>query len=59
MTDDSISTTTLAETQNFMIYRADEPDGEATYHVELGQVTVHFFKEEWEEFLTLARMVKD
>ena len=59
MTDDNISTTTLAETQNFMIYRADEPDGEATYHVELGQVTVHFFKEEWEEFLTLARLVKD
>ena len=59
MTDDNISTTTLAETQNFMIYRADEPDGEPTYHVELGQVTVHFFKEEWEEFLTLARMVKD
>ncbi len=57
MTDDDISTTTLAETQNFMIYRADEPDGEATYHVELGQVTVHFFKEEWEEFLTLVRAV--
>jgi hypothetical protein len=57
MTDDNITTTTLAETQNFMIYRADEPDGEATYHVELGQVTVHFFQEEWEEFLALARLV--
>ena len=52
---DEIDTTTLAETQNFMIYRADEPDGEATYHLELGQVTVHLFKEEWEEFLALVR----
>jgi len=52
---EDITTTTLAETQNYMIYRADEPDGEATYHVELGQVTVHLFKEEWEEFLTLVR----
>ncbi len=54
---DDINTTTLAETQNYLIYRADEPDGEATYHLELGQVTVHMFKEEWEEFLALARAV--
>ncbi len=55
---DDINTTTLAETDNFMIYQAEEPDGETTYHVELGQVTVHFFKEEWEEFLTLVRMLQ-
>jgi hypothetical protein len=24
-----------------------------TYHLELGTVTVHFFREEWEEFLAL------
>lgn len=58
MPDDDIKTTTLAETKDFMIYRAEEPDGEATYHVELGQVTVHFFKEEWEEFLELVAAVK-
>ena len=54
---EDINTTTIAETQNYLIYRADEPDGEATYHLELGQVTVHLFKEEWEEFLALARAV--
>jgi hypothetical protein len=54
---DDINTTTIAETANFLIYRADEPDGEATYHLELGQVTVHMFKEEWEEFLALVRTV--
>ena len=43
----------LAETENFGLWRADEPDGETTYHLELGTVTLHFFREEWEEFLGL------
>lgn len=48
-----VNTDTLAETSNFLAWRAREPDGEETYHLELGQVTVHFFEEEWEEFLSL------
>ena len=44
----------LAESENFSVWRADEPDGEATYHLELGTVTVHFFREEWDEFLELV-----
>ena len=44
-------TQTLAETENYLVWRAEEPDGEITYHVELNNVTVHFFQEEWEEFL--------
>ena len=43
----------LAESENFSLWRAEEPDGETTYHMELGAVTVHFFREEWEEFLAL------
>jgi len=46
---------TLAETKNFEIWQADEPDGETTYHLELGIVTLHLFQEEWEEFLTLVK----
>ena len=50
---------TIVETDNYTIWRADEPDEEATYHLELNNVTIHFFKEEWEEFLELAkRLVK-
>jgi hypothetical protein len=48
-----IPTTILAETQNYMVWTADEPDGETSYNVELGSVTLHFFKEEWDEFLRL------
>lgn len=50
-----VETSTLAESSNFMAWKAEEPDGEQTYHLELGQVTVHFFNEEWDEFLSLMR----
>ncbi len=48
-----IRTETLAETENYMVYSAVEPDGEPTWHLELGNVTLHFFREEWEELLAL------
>ena len=48
-------TQTIAETDNYLAWKAEEPDGEPTYHVELNNVTVHFFEEEWNEFLQLVR----
>ncbi len=51
-------TNTLAETDNYMVWMADEPDGETTYHIELNSVTLHFFEEEWEEFLELVNNLK-
>jgi hypothetical protein len=50
--------TVIAETDNFMIWTADDDEGETTYNLELGHVTLHLFKEEWEEFLKLIRAVK-
>jgi hypothetical protein len=59
--DDSLepTTKTIAETENYLAWRADEPDGERTYHLELNNVTLHFFKEEWQEFLDLIDLVLD
>ncbi len=51
-------TETIAETDNFMAWKAEEPDGETTYHIELNNVTVHFFEEEWGEFMQLIRDLK-
>ena len=51
-------TETIGETDNFLAWKADEPDGETTYHIELNSVTVHFFDEEWKEFLQLVRNLK-
>ena len=56
--NDEPMTETLAETENFLVWKAEEPDGETTYHIELNNVTVHFFDEEWREFLELARLLK-
>jgi len=49
------TTETLVETENYIVWKASEPDGETTYHLELNSVTVHFFDEEWREFLELVR----
>ena len=49
------NTETIAETENFLAWKAEEPDGEVTYHIELNNVTVHFFEEEWTEVLALTR----
>lgn len=49
------NTDVIAETDNYIAWLAEEPDGETTYHLELNNVTLHFFKEEWEEFLELVR----
>ncbi|MBN1146978.1 MAG: hypothetical protein JXA78_06970 [Anaerolineales bacterium] len=49
------TTEVIAETDSYLAWKAEEPDGETTYHLELNNVTVHFFKEEWDEFLELAQ----
>jgi hypothetical protein len=49
-----IKTDTITETENYIAWSAEEPDGEITFHLELNNLTIHFFKEEWEEFLRIA-----
>jgi hypothetical protein len=51
------TTEVIAETDNFLAWTADEPDGEKTFHLELSNITVHFFKEEWDEFLELVKLL--
>ncbi len=53
-----LTTETIVETENFAVWSANEPDGEVTYHLELNNVTVHFFQEEWDEFLDLVKKLK-
>jgi hypothetical protein len=57
--DLDINTQILAETDNmhYQVWKADEPDGETTYHLELNNVTIHFFTEEWQEFLLLIKLL--
>ena len=53
--NDNMKTKTLAETENYIAWEVEEPDGEITYHLQLNNLTVHFFKEEWEELLELIK----
>lgn len=46
-----VKTTILAETENNLVWMAEEPDEETTYHLQINNVTIHFFQEEWDEFL--------
>lgn len=53
-----IKTTTLTETENMGAWKAVEPDGEVVYNLQLNNVTIHFFQEEWDEFLELVKGLK-
>lgn len=51
--DMQIAVETLVETERYTIWRAKEPDGELQYHLDMENVTLHFFQEEWDEFLSV------
>lgn len=42
---------------NYSVWRTEEPDGEVTFQLQLNNVTIHFFKEEWDEFLLLIKQL--
>ena len=52
-------TMTIAETESYLAWKAEEPDGETTFHLELNNVTLHFFREEWQEFFDLVDLELD
>ena len=55
---DELDATMLAETENFMVWLS-EAEGEKLFHIELGSATLHLLSEEWDEFLTLVKMLQD
>ncbi|HLU10406.1 MAG TPA: hypothetical protein VK003_12105 [Oceanobacillus sp.] len=61
MTDNGgdVQVETLAETENYVAWVSHEPDGEDVYHLELGPVTLHFYKEEFDEVLQLIAEVDE
>jgi hypothetical protein len=51
--NNDLPTDTLAETENFVAWISEDDEGELTYHLELNNITLHFFREEWQELLKL------
>lgn len=47
----------LAETENYMVYITHDEEGETVYHVEVFNITLHFYEEEWKEFASLIQAI--
>ena len=46
----------IAETENYIdLGSHGTPMAKSPIHIELGAVTLHFFREEWDEFLQLTK----
>lgn len=52
---DDIKIETLAETDLCAAWKAVEPDGETTYNLQINNVTINFFEEEWKEFIGFVK----
>lgn len=50
-------TAIIAESDDCFAYTAEEPDGELTYHLQINNVTMHFFMEEWQNTLEFLKKV--
>ena len=48
---------TIIETDVWFAYTAKEPDGEITYHLQINNITLHFFNEEWQVAINFLREV--
>ena len=47
----------IVESEDNYLYSAKEPDGEETYHLQIGNVTMHFFLEEWQSAIKFLEKV--
>jgi hypothetical protein len=56
--NNDLPTDSLAETENYAAWVSEDDEGELTYHLELNNVTLHFFREEWQELLKLIDEAK-
>jgi hypothetical protein len=50
---DDAPLTMLAETERFAVLLGEDLDGEQIYNIELGNVTIHLFVDEWKELIQL------
>jgi len=55
---DELDANLMAETENYMVWNSEDED-EMLYHLELGGITLHMLSEEWNEFLTLIKIILD
>ena len=55
--DNDFNLEPLSETENYMVFSTEDEEGETVYHVEVFNITLHFYKDEWDEFLALMHSI--
>ena len=45
----------LAETENLIVWRSKDGDAGYIYHLEIGNISLHFVPEEWEELVVVMK----
>lgn len=50
--EENVKIEPIVETENFAVLKATS-DEEVVYHVEMFNLTLHFFEDEWREFIAL------
>jgi hypothetical protein len=53
---DELDADLVAETENYMVWTS-EVEGGVMFHLELGGISLHLTDEEWDELVTLMRVV--
>jgi len=48
----------LAETESYAVVVSEEDDGEHIYNLELGNITLHLYQDEWAELLELINSAR-
>lgn len=51
--DDEVRIEPLVETENYEVVRVTDPEGQVVYHLDLFNLTIRFFEDEWDEFVGL------
>ncbi len=55
--DNDFNLEPLSETENYMVFSTQDEEGETVYHVEVFNITLHFYQDEWDEFLALLHSI--
>ncbi len=59
MTSKQNSTEIIVRSEDYLVLRANDAEGEPVYHIDLGQCIIRYFEEEWLEFKEFASLEFD
>mgnify|MGYP001166053639 CR=1 FL=1 len=52
-----VVTTTLAETDEYLAWKAEEAGDMITYFLQINNITINFYEQEWDEFMKFVKIL--